>query len=91
MIMSLKFPIIKASVLESLCKEIADTSKGLTGSELTKSIADSKMVDVNPEMTKWRRLYNSCVEVQNRTKCSNNVLSLIQNAYHPSKYLNDKN
>ncbi len=88
--MNKEFPIIEASILEGICRVIADTSNGLTGSELGKAILDSKMKDVNPEMTKWKRLYNFCVEAQNRNQCSNNILTLIQTAYHPSRFLNNK-
>lgn len=88
--MSKKFPIIEPNILESICRVVADTSKGLKGSELNKAILDASMKDVNPEMTKWERLYNSCVEVQNRTGYSNNILSLIQKSYHPSRFINDK-
>lgn len=84
------FPSIAPSILEGICRVVADTENGLTGTDLNKAILDSKMKDVNPEITKWRRLYNSCVEVQNRTGCSNNILTLIQTAYHPSRFINNK-
>ena len=88
--MSKIFPLIEPNILEGLCRVIADSSNGLTGSELSKAICDSKMNDINPEMTKWKRLYNSCVELQNRTQCSNNILTLIQISYHPSRFINNK-
>ncbi len=88
--MSKRFPVIEPSVLEAICRVVADTSDGLTGTELAKAILDSRMIDVNPEMTKWKRLYNSCVELQNRTGFSNNILTLIQISYHPSRFINNK-
>jgi uncharacterized protein (TIGR02391 family) len=88
--MDKRFPIIEPSILEGICRVVADTVDGLTGTELSKAILDSRMVDINPEMTKWKRLYNSCVEVENRTKCSNNILTLIQISYHPSRFINNK-
>jgi uncharacterized protein (TIGR02391 family) len=88
--MSKIFAVIKPSILEGLCKIIADTSDGLSGSELSKAIHDSRMIDVSPDMTKWKRLYNSCVELQNRTNCSNNILTLIQIAYHPSRFISKR-
>ncbi|NOQ25153.1 MAG: TIGR02391 family protein [Bacteroidales bacterium] len=88
--MSKKFPVIKENILEGICRVVADTSDGLTGTELKKAIMDSKMTDVNPEMTKWKRLYNSCVDIQNRTGFSNNILTLIQKSYHPSRFINNK-
>jgi uncharacterized protein (TIGR02391 family) len=88
--MSKIFEPIEPNILESICRVIADSENGLTGTELGKAILDTKMVDVNPDMTKWKRLYNSCVEVQNRTKCSNNILTLIQTSYHPSRFINNR-
>lgn len=88
--MSKKIAIIEPSILESICKVVADTSEGLTGSELSKAIIDTNMKDINSEMTKWKRLYNSCIEVQNRTGCSNSILKLIQKSYHPSRFINRK-
>lgn len=88
--MAKAYPIIDASILEGICKVLADTSNGLTGSELGKAILDAKMRDINPEMTKWKRLYNSCVDAQNKNECSNNILKFIQTAYHPSRFLNNK-
>ena len=88
--MKKKISVIEPNILESLCKVVADTSQGLTGSQLSKAIIDVGMKDVNPEMTKWKRLYNSCIETQNKTRCSNNILKLIQKSYHPSRFINDK-
>ncbi len=88
--MSKRFDIIEPSILEGICRVVADTEKGLSGTELGKVILDAKMKDVNPEMTKWKRLYNSCADIQNRLGCSNNVLTLIQIAYHPSRFICNK-
>lgn len=88
--MSKRFPIIEPNILEGICRIVADTGTGLTGSEIGKFILDSKMRDISPEMTKWKRLYNSCIDIQNRTGFSNNILTLIQSSYHPSRFLNRK-
>jgi uncharacterized protein (TIGR02391 family) len=88
--MGKRFPTIESSILEGICRVVADTEKGLTGTELNKAILDAKMKDVNPEMTKWKRMYNSCADIQNRLGCSNNILTLIQIAYHPSRFINNK-
>lgn len=82
-----KFPVIPSSTLEALCKVIGDTNNGLTGSEIAKAIEESKMQDISPTDTKWRRLYNACSEVQSRTGCSNNILTLISNAYSPALFI----
>lgn len=61
-----KQPIIQPHILESLCKVIADTSTGLTGSEIGKILTDCKIIDTDPQMTKWKRRYNAFVNSQNR-------------------------
>jgi len=88
--MKKEFLIIQQDKLEALCRVLADTSKGLTGSELNKYIIDANMKDINPDLTKWRRLYNSCIEIQNRKGNSNNILKFIQLSYSPSRYIDKK-
>lgn len=85
-----KIPVIKESYLEAICRVVADTHYGLKGSEIGKAIRDAKMIDTHPELTKWIRLYNSCIEIQNRTQCANNILTLIQTTYHPTRFINKK-
>jgi uncharacterized protein (TIGR02391 family) len=85
-----KQPIIQPHILESLCKVIADTSTGLTGSEIEKILADCKIIDTDPQMTKWKRLYNAFINSQYRHQDSNNILKFLQTAMQPVRYLSDK-
>ncbi|MFA8434269.1 MAG: toll/interleukin-1 receptor domain-containing protein [Marinifilaceae bacterium] len=78
---------ITAEVLESICKVIADTGSGLTGSEIGRILDDSRITDTNPSMTKWKRLYNAFVAKQNSTNCSNNILTFLQKAMQPVRYV----
>jgi len=39
--------------LEALCKVLADTDTGLTGTEITHTLAQINIVDTDPTMTKW--------------------------------------
>ncbi|HVT84285.1 MAG TPA: TIGR02391 family protein [Chitinophagaceae bacterium] len=82
-----KRPIIAPFYLEGICKVIADTTSGLTGTEIGKILADCGIKDVDPLITKWKRLYNAFVEIQNRQKCSNAVLNFLHQAMHPSRYI----
>lgn len=84
------FPIIEESILESICKVIADTDTGLTGSEIGKYLINAKMRDVSPDMTKWKRVFNSFAEYQTKYQCSNNILTFIQKSLHPSRFINKK-
>lgn len=83
-------PILKPQLLESICLSIADTSLGLTGTEIAKLLADSNIADVSPGITKWKRLYNAFIEWQNRHQCSNHILKFIQNAMQPVRYIGNE-
>lgn len=85
-----RHPIIQPHILESICKVIADTTTGLTGFEIAKLLADCKIVDTDPQMTKWKRLYNAFITSQNKHQCSNNILRFLQTAMQPVRYLSDK-
>jgi uncharacterized protein (TIGR02391 family) len=81
---------IEAHHLESVCRTIADTNVGLTGSEIQKILADCKIKDVNPDLTKWKRLYNAFVVWQNENQCSNAILHFVQAAMQPVRYIGNE-
>ncbi len=76
--------------LEALCKVIADTDTGLTGSEIAHTLAQIDIVDTDPTMTKWKRLYNALAEDQNKRKYGNNVLLFIAKSLQPTRYINNR-
>ncbi|HEY9000471.1 MAG TPA: TIGR02391 family protein [Mucilaginibacter sp.] len=82
-----KHPIIPPYHLESICQTIAATSEGLTGTEIRKILGDCGIKDTDPEMTKWKRLYNAFVHYQNRNQCSNQILNFLSYSMQPSRYL----
>lgn len=63
--------------LEALCKVLADTDTGLTGTKIGYTLAQINVADIDPMMTKWKRLYNALVEDQNKRQSGNKVLSFI--------------
>jgi hypothetical protein len=81
-----KLPPINSAVLETLSKAIGDTRNGITGSEICRLLAESYIIDVNPEMTKWKRLFNAFAGIQNKTQCANNILTFLQKAMQPARY-----
>jgi len=81
------FPTIESGTLEGLARILADTNFGLTVTELTRFIPEAGLVDVDPTLTKWKRLFNSFVEFQNRTKTSNNILKFINITMKPSRHI----
>lgn len=76
--------------LEALCKVLADTETGLTGSEIGHTLAQIGVIDTDPTMTKWKRLYNALAEDQNKRQSGTSVLSFIAKALHPTRYINDR-
>ncbi|MCP5421245.1 MAG: TIGR02391 family protein [Gammaproteobacteria bacterium] len=76
--------------LEAACKVLADTERGLTGSEIGYLLQDCKVADVSPEMTKWKRLFNALAEAQNKHKVGNHLIMFINRALNPVNYARDK-
>ena len=64
--MSKKVTIFDSGQLEQICKVLADTEEGFTGSELGQLLAQCGVKDIDPNKTKWRRLYNALAERQNK-------------------------
>lgn len=85
--MKRQLPYIKSNVLETLCKILGDA---LTNSEIDKYLAECNLKNVEPVGTKWRRLYNSFVDYQNRNQISNGILKFVQTSIHPTRFVNNK-
>lgn len=81
-------PIIQSYELESICKCIADSNSGLTGSEIGHILSQCEIKDVDPTLTKWKRLYNAFASWQNHYKCSNYILNFLKHALQPARYIN---
>jgi uncharacterized protein (TIGR02391 family) len=77
--------------LEALCKVLADTDTGLTGREIGHILAQIGVIDTDPTITKWRRLYNALAENQNKRQDGNRVLSFIAKALQPTRFINNRN
>jgi uncharacterized protein (TIGR02391 family) len=74
------------SELEAIAQALADTSSGLTGSEIGHILASLKMIDPTPAMTKWKRLHNAFVERQNFSGNRRAILQFIREAMKPERY-----
>jgi len=81
------FPPIDSGTLEAIAEILAHTNQGLTGTELSKFIPEAGLMDVDPSITKSKRLYNSFVEYQNRKQNSNNILFFINKSMKPSRFV----
>ena len=83
-----QIPAFPPERLESIAKVLGDTDDGLTGSEINHILAQCKIGNPNPDITKWQRLYNALVEFQNKHHVGNHVLVFITSAMAPAKYTN---
>ena len=50
--------------LEAACRVLADTERGLTGTQIERLLQEIKITDTSPGMTKWKRLFNSMVHLR---------------------------
>lgn len=85
-----KIPPFSPQHLEAACKVLADTERGLTGSEIGYLLKDCRIDDVSPEMTKWKRLFNALVTTQNTYQVGNHLIMFINRALNPVNYARDK-
>lgn len=76
--------------LESICKTLGETNDGLSGTEITKYLAECNIKDPKINSTKWRRLYDALSEKQSNDRCSNNILAFMQYVMRPSRHVHRK-
>lgn len=75
--------------LQAICQVLADTNRGLTGSEIGHALRQVRVSDVTPNNTKWRRVFNALAKSQNRTGSGDRVLAFIGYALEPARYQGD--
>lgn len=77
------------SVLESIAKILGDTSQGFTGSEISKYLHECSIDDLEPTMTKWKRLFAALSHKQAQDHCANNIVAFIQHVMNPARHYNN--
>lgn len=75
--------------MEAACRVLADTDRGLTGTQIERLLQEIKIVDVCPGITKWKRLFNALAEAQNKHQIGNHLILLINLAMDPVNYARD--
>lgn len=81
-----RVPIFDAQQLTSVAKILADTDEGLKGTEIEYLLQDCRIPDVTPKMTKWKRLFNALVTIQNQKQVGNHTVMFINRAMKPVQY-----
>ncbi len=84
----LKDIIFRTSELESIAKIIGDTNDGLTGTEIGQMLKLASIVDTEPSITKWRRLYSALMNEQSKTKKNVRILNFIHYSLSPQRFVN---
>ena len=82
-----RYPALSPAELESICRVLADTEAGLSGTEIGTLLAQLGIPDPAAGTTKWKRLLVALNEQQQRDDCSNKVLHLIIEAMKPVRYV----
>lgn len=79
-------PPFSAQYLEAICKVLADTETGLKGSQIGYLLQDCQIVDTDPTLTKWTRLFNAFVGFQNKHQAGNGIFVFITKSMNPASY-----
>lgn len=82
-------PTIDTEVLRSLCNILADTSSGLTGSEIGQLLNACGIADPLPSYTKRHRLFEALNNKQTADRCANNIVAFIQQAMNPVRHVGE--
>ncbi len=82
-------PAFDETHLERLCMILAETSSGLTGSEIGRLLQQIGIEDGDPLGTKWKRLFFALCNRQRQDGCGNNVVRFIYAAMDPVRYTSE--
>lgn len=52
--------------LEAACRVLADTERGLSGTQIERLLQEIEVADTSPSITKWKRLFNALADAQNQ-------------------------
>ena len=79
-------PVFDSQQLTAIAQILGDTETGLTGQQIGYLLQDAKIPDVDPDMTKWKRLFNAFGAQQNAKHYGNHVVMFITRAMRPVQY-----
>lgn len=81
---------IPEAELESIARIFGDTSSGFSGSEIENILKICNLTDPGP-ITKWRRIYESLQDSQQKYQVGNHVGKFIEESMKPARHLKNKN
>lgn len=80
-------PCFDVTLLEAVCKVLADTSNGLKGEEIGHILTDMGVADPDPTLTKWKRLFNALALAQHSHQSGNHLIMCVNRAMKPARYI----
>lgn len=78
------------ATLESICDILGETNTGLTGTQISKYLAECEITDPQLNSTKRKRLYDALLFKQNYDRCSNNILKFLIHVMRPSRHIQNQ-
>jgi uncharacterized protein (TIGR02391 family) len=75
--------------IEQIAHILGDTANGFTGSQIGHLLAICKIEDVNPDYTKWMRLYNAFIKAHDKYGRDNFILKFIAKSLEPARFTHD--
>jgi hypothetical protein len=78
-------PRFDSAQLEAVCRVLGDTVHGLKGEEIGYILAEIRIADTDPGITKWKRTFNALARAQNDYQAGNHTILLINNAMTPAR------
>ena len=81
------YPSFPVAELESVCRVLANSEGGLTGSEIGRLLKQRGITDSAPSLNKWMRLASALGQQQQRDGCGNCVVGFILEAMKPVRYV----
>lgn len=84
-----RHPPFDAALIEAIASVLGDAANGLTGSQIGQRLGEARVPDIDPDNTKWKRIYNALADQQNRDQAGNCVLAFIIAAMKPVRFTNE--
>lgn len=82
-------PRLTQNQIEQIARIIGDTVNGFTGDEISHILAQCRINDPDPGLTKWKRLNNAFCVAVNGSGSTNAVFQFIQHCMEPAQGLNN--
>ena len=85
------FPRLTSNQIEQIARILGDTDNGFKGYEIENHLAQCRMEDPYPGLTKWKRLYNAFCVNANGSGSTNIIFRYIQHCMEPAQGLETGN